>query len=89
MKKEVTMGGGLDNPNYHKYFESDALDSTGTLKDFGYKTNKTGFSLGTNFEYLKDFKLGISSYVEKLETDSSASANMKKQKGSYFDTFFN
>ena len=23
------------------------------LKDFGYKTNKTGFELGTNFEYLK------------------------------------
>ena len=30
---------------------------------------------------------GISSYIEKLETDSTASANMKKQKGSYFDTF--
>ena len=28
-------------------------------------------------------------YVEKLETDSTASASMKKQEGSYFDTFFN
>ena len=25
-----TMGGGLDNPEFHKYFESHALDSTGT-----------------------------------------------------------
>ena len=32
---------------------------------------------------------GISSYVEKLETDSTASASMKKQEGSYFDTYFN
>ena len=29
------------------------------LKDFGYKTNKTGFSLGTNFEYLDDLNLGL------------------------------
>ena len=27
--------------------------------------------------------------VEKLETDSTASASIKKQEGSYFDTFFN
>ena len=32
---------------------------------------------------------GFSSYVEKLETDSTASASIKKQEGSYFDTFFN
>ena len=31
----------------------------------------------------------VSSYVEKLETDNTASASMKKQEGSYFDTFFN
>ena len=28
-------------------------------KTFGYKTNKTGFSIGTNFEYLNDFYLGL------------------------------
>ena len=59
------------------------------MKDFGYKTNKTGFSLGTNFEYLKDFNLGLStsSFFEKMETDSTASANQQKQAGNYWDTF--
>ena len=59
------------------------------MKDFGYKTNKTGFSLGTNFEYLKDFNLGLStsSFFEKMETDSTASASQQKQAGNYWDTF--
>tara|TARA_B110000438_G_C15739604_1_gene617848 strand:- start:525 stop:1316 length:792 start_codon:yes stop_codon:yes gene_type:complete len=69
------------------------MESTVTdrLENYGYKSNKTGFSIGSGFEYYDDLFLntGISSYVEKLETDSSASANIKKQKGSYFDTFFN
>jgi outer membrane protein insertion porin family len=85
----------LDNPNYQGSDRSlnMTLESTvaDRLKDYGYKSNKTGFSVGSGFEYYDDLflNLGISSYVEKLETDSSASANMKKQKGSYFDTFFN
>ncbi len=85
----------LDNPNYKGLDRSlnVSLESTATdrLKNFGYKSNKTGVSVGTGFEYYDDLFLntGISSYVEKLETDSSASANLKKQKGSFFDTFFN
>ncbi len=59
------------------------------IKDFGYKTNKTGFEVGTAFEYLEDFNFGIStrSFYEKMETDSSASARQKKQEGDYWDTF--
>jgi hypothetical protein len=40
---------------------------TDRLKTSGYKTNKTGFELGTKFEYLEDFRLGLSSstFVEK------------------------
>ena len=30
------------------------------MKNNGYKTNKTGFELGTNFEYYEDFNLGFS-----------------------------
>jgi len=61
------------------------------LKDFGYKTNKTGFSFGTNFEFLDDFRLGLgnSNFYEKIETDSSASALQKKQEGNYWDSFLN
>ena len=83
----------ITNPNYNNsdksvYFNIKA-EETDKLKDFGYKTNKTGIGLGTSFEYLKDFNLGlsVSSFVENMETDSTASASQKKQTGNYFDTF--
>ena len=85
----------LNNPNYNGLNRSlnASLESTVTdrLKNFGYKSNKTGFSVGTGFEYYDDlyWNAGVSSYIEKLDTDSTASASMKKQEGSYFDTFFN
>ena len=56
-----------------------------------YKTTKTGFTLGTRFEYFEDVFLSpsITTYYESLETDSSASAALEKQKGTYFDTDIN
>ena len=85
----------MNNPNYKGSNRSlnASLESTITdrLKNFGYKSNKTGFSVGSGFEFYDDlyWNRGVSSYVEKLETDNTASASMKKQEGSYFDTFFN
>jgi len=85
----------LNNPNYKGSNRSlnASLESTVTdrLKNFGYKSNKSGFSVGSGFEFYEDlyWNTGFSSYVEKLETDSTASASIKKQEGSYFDTFFN
>ena len=85
----------MNNPNYKGSNRSlnTSLESTITdrLKNFGYKSNKTGFSVGSGFEFYDDlyWNIGVSSYVEKLETDNTASASMKKQEGSYFDTFFN
>jgi outer membrane protein insertion porin family len=83
----------ITNPNYKNsdksvYFNIKA-EETDKLEDFGYKTNKTGFALGTSFEYLRNFNLGLttSSFIEKMETDSTASANQQKQAGNYFDTF--
>ena len=85
----------LNNPNYKGSnrslnFSMQSL-VTDQLKDFGYKSNKTGFSFGSGYELYDDFYFttGLSSYVETLKTDATASANMTKQKGSYFDTFFN
>ena len=83
----------VTNPNFNNsdksVFVNIKAEETDKLKDFGYKTNKTGFSLGTNFEYLKDFNLGLStsSFFEKMETDSTASASQQKQAGNYWDTF--
>ena len=85
----------LKNPNFNGSNRSLNLSvessTTDRLKDFGYESNKTGVMIGSGFEYYDNLYLNIStsSYFEKLKTDSTASATLKKQKGSYFDTFFN
>ena len=94
---EETVKGliSFNNPNYQGTNKSlnASLESTITdrLSGFGYKSNKMGLSIGSGFEMYDDlyFVAGISSYVEELETLSTASANIKKQEGSYFDTLFN
>lgn len=85
----------LNNPNYkgsnRSLNFSVESSTTDRLETFGYESNKTGFTIGSGFEYYDNLYLniGTSTYVEKLTTDSNASATLKKQKGSYFDTFFN
>ena len=85
----------VNNPNFlnsdKAVYASIEAQEINKLADFGYKTNKNGFLLGTDFEYLDDFKIGVSSsnFYEKIETDSTASANMKKQEGNYWDSFAN
>ena len=63
---------------------------TDRLTNFGYKTTKTGFNIGSRFEYYEDFFVTphFSTYFESLKTSSTASANLKKQKGTYFDMDF-
>ena len=85
----------VTNPNFLNsdksiYTSFEALE-TDKLEDYGYKTNRTGFSLGTTFEYLDDFKLGVgsSNFYEEIETASNASTNQQKQKGDYWDSFVN
>ena len=85
----------VTNPNFNNtdklmYLNLEALE-TDRLKNFGYKTNKQGFSIGTGFEIYDDtkFGIGISNYLEKISTNSNASARQKKQSGNYFDSFLN
>ena len=86
---------GVSNPNFRNsdksVYASAEASETDRLKASGYKTNKTGFEFGTNFEYFDDVRVGLgsSTYFEKIETSSKASTKMKKQKGNYFDTFAN
>ena len=81
------------NPNYKNsdksIFASIQAQEIDNTENFGYKTNKQGIELGTNFEYLKNFNLGLStsSFYEKIETDSTASATQQSQEGDYWDTF--
>ncbi len=83
----------VSDPNYKNtdksiYFNVQALEID-RIVDFGYKTNKTGFEIGTNFEYLEDLNLGLStrSFIEKIDTDSTASTRQQAQEGNYWDTF--
>ena len=85
----------LKNPNFQNSDKSlsFSLESSeyDNLKTFGYKTNKNGFFLGTEFEYYDDLFLGLktSNFYEKIETDSTASVRQKSQAGSYYDSFIN
>ena len=86
---------GIENPNFNNSDKSlfgnlQAIEID-RMKTNGYKTNKTGFELGTRFEFYEDFNLGIStrSFYEKIETDSTASVRQQAQEGNYWDTFLN
>ena len=80
------------NYNYSDNSLSASLQSqvTDKMTDFGYKSSVTGFNVGTAFEQYDDFYFSpsISSFYEKVDTSSTASAVKKKQDGSYFDTNF-
>jgi len=83
----------VTNPNYKNsdkslFISAEALEND-NFDTFGYKTNKTGIKIGTNFEYLNDLYLGIgnSNFYEKIDTNSTASAMQKKQEGNYWDSF--
>ena len=82
------------NPNF-RYSDravttSLASSTTDKEKDYGYKSSLTNIGLGTSFEQYEDFyfspKISIAS--ENLTTTALASANYKKQEGSYFDALF-
>ena len=90
---KITGQFDVSNPNFNN---SDKLVKFGVraierdrLTEFGYKSKKIGSLIGTKFEYLEDFRLGLeaSTFIENIETDSTASARQKKQKGDYFDTY--
>ena len=84
----------INNPNYNNSDKSliTSLEATqiDNMSKFGYKSSKTGFSIGTFFEQYENiyFSPSISNYLETLKTSSTASAAKKKQKGDYFDSSF-
>ena len=76
----------VSNPNYKNSdknldlsIEATAIDRLGTS---GYKSNVTAFGIGTNFEYLDDFRVGLATRnsIEKISVDSSASSRQKNKR---------
>ena len=85
----------VENKNYKNsdkslYLVVDASE-TDRLTNSGYKFNKTGFEIGSGFEYYDDLflRIGTSNYYERIETDNTASARQQSQEGDYIDLFLN
>ena len=80
----------VTNPNFNytdkALFTDFFITDVDKLTDSGYESTNTGFSLGTGFEQYDDFyfRPTFSTTYEELNTNSSASENLKKQKGTYF-----
>ena len=94
---EETVKGkfSVKNPNFknssksiNASIEAVEIDRSTT---FGYKTNKAGFTVGTDFEFYDDLNLGLglTNFYEKISTDATASALQKTQEGNYWDSFLN
>ncbi len=79
------------NPNYRNSDKSIKTEIESSTNDYfsssGYKTNRTGLTIGTEFEQANDLyvNLEMSNFYEDLETSSSANSIVKKQEGSYFE----
>ncbi len=79
------------NPNYKNSDKSIKTVIESSTDDFmstsGYKTSRTGLSLGTEFEQFDNFfvNVEISNFYEDLKTSSSATSIVKKQEGNYFE----
>ena len=83
----------IENPNYNnsnksvnfsiQASEDDKLDT------YGYKSSRTGFTIGTNFEYYDDlfFGLATENFIEDIKVTSKASSKQKKMAGNYLDSF--
>ena len=82
------------NPNFNNSDKSISTTIESSTNDFmstaGYKTNRTGFTIGTEFEQMTDFYVNfeLSNYYEDLETSSTATNIVKKQEGNYFENLF-
>ena len=79
------------NPNYNNSDKSIKTSIESSTNDFmsssGYKTSRTGLTIGTEFEQMNDLFINIelSNFYEDLETASTATSIVKKQEGNYFE----
>ena len=81
----------VTNPNFRNTDKSINTTLESSVNDFmstgGYKTKRTGFTIGTEFEQMSNLfvNLQLSNYYEDLETSSSANTIVRKQEGNYFE----
>ena len=82
----------LTNPNYNfsgnsvsASLDVSSTDRSGTT---GFSSSKTGFGLGTSFEQYENiwFSPRIDAEFEDIEVDATASTQIKKMEGNFFNT---
>ncbi len=84
----------VENPHFrnsnNSLFTVFSRTETDNMTDSGFETSNTGLSFGSNFEKFEDLYLYPTILInhEELNTDATASANLKKQEGDYFETAF-
>jgi outer membrane protein insertion porin family len=83
----------VNNPNYNNSDKSVSFSVQASeddkLSSYGYKSTRTGFTIGTNFEYYNDLYLGLATenFIEDINVTSKASNKQKKMAGNYVDSF--
>ena len=91
---ENKVSGNLSvrNPNYNftgnSVLAAVDVSSTDRSTTTGFTSSRTGITLGTNFEQYENifFSPEINLEWEDIETDSTASTQIKKMEGNYFNT---
>jgi len=93
-EEKISGNIAVTDPNYHfsgnavsAAFDVSQSDKTTTS---GFKSSRTGGSLGTSFEQYEDiyFSPAIDIVHENIETESTASTAIKKMDGDYFNSNF-
>jgi outer membrane protein insertion porin family len=83
----------VNNPNYNNSNKSVNFSIQASENDklntYGYKSTRTGFTIGTRFEYFDDLFFGVSTenFIEDIVVTSKASDKQKKMAGNYLDSF--
>jgi len=81
----------VNNPNYN--FTGNAVNagldvsSTDRSSSSGFKSSRTGFEFGTAFEQYENVYIApeLTAAFEDIEVESSASSNIKKMEGNFFN----
>ena len=84
----------VTDPNYHYSGNSVSttlnVSATDRAATTGFKSSKTGFSLGTSFEQYEDIYISPTLAInhEDIEAEGTASDSIKKMDGTYFNSDF-
>jgi len=93
---EETVSGNISvsNPNYNysgnSIFTALNVSSSDKTKNSGFKSNKTGYMLGTEFEQYENVFLSpaFDLSFEKIDVESTASTQLQKMDGNYTNLDF-